>query len=196
MVSNLKFIAPTWDEIYAKSVSLAAKLRREERMPFNCLVGVSRGGLVLARILSDLLDIQDVHIIKCEYYSDMGETNRKPRITQKIQGNITGKDVLIVDDVADTGESLIEIKKYLESRKPKEMKVATLYIKPWSKVLPDFYTSKTKAWIIFPWELYESMKLLSTRKIKTSLDETHIPPKYAKMLHKMDIKLGHFGKND
>ncbi len=92
-------------------------------------------------------------------------------------------------------KSLIEIKKYLESKMPKEMKVATLYIKPWSKVLPDFYVGKTSAWIIFPWELYESIKLLSSRKIKTSLDKTQIPLKYARMLHRMDDKLGYIGKN-
>jgi uncharacterized protein len=182
----LKFIAPSWDEIYTKSIRLATKIRREERTPFDCLVGVSRGGLALTRIFSDLLDIQDVNIIRCEYYSDLGETKRKPRITQKIQRNLTGKYVLIIDDVADTGESLSEIKRYLLSRKPRGFKVATIYVKPRSLVLPDYFVAKTSAWIIFPWELYETIKLLSTRKIGTSLDKTHIPPKYAKMVSEMD----------
>jgi uncharacterized protein len=190
----LKFVAPSWDEIYAKSIRLAERIRREERIPLDCLVGVSRGGLVLTRILSDLLDIQEVHIIKCEYYSDVDERRRKPKITQKIQGELKGKFVLIVDDVADTGESLFEIKKYLQSRGPKEMKVVTLYTKPWSKVFPDYFVSSTSAWIIFPWELYESIKLLSARRIKTSLSKMKIPRKYVRMLNKMDSKLGHVGK--
>ena len=144
---------------------------------------------MLTRILSDLLDIHEVNIIKCEYYSKLGVTNKKPRIS-KLQEDLSGRNILIVDDVADTGESLAEIRKFLESKKPKVMKVATIYIKPWSKVLPDYYVSNTDAWIVFPWELYESIKLLSTRNEKISLRKAHIPVKYAKMLYNMDRRLG------
>lgn len=184
----MKFIAPTWDEIYTKSIRLAGLIRKEATLP-NCLIGVSRGGLVLARVLSDLLDIQRLYVIKCEYYSNMGETGRKPKITQKIQTSVVGKRVLIVDDVADSGKSLLEIKKYLQSKKPADLKLVTIYTKPWSKVLPDYYISKTSAWIIFPWELHESIKLLSARNLNTGLASTHIPKRYAKMLYKMDKNL-------
>jgi hypothetical protein len=119
----------------------------------------------------------------------VGETEKKPRITQRIQSSIAGRNILIVDDVADTGESLVVIKKYLKSKKPRTMNVATMYIKPWSKVLPDYYTSKTSAWIIFPWELYETIKLLSARNVIADLSKTHIPARYAKMLYEMDDKL-------
>ncbi len=62
------FIAPSWDQIYVKSIVLATAIRKRERVPIDYIVGVSRGGLVLARIISDLLDIQDISVIKCEYY--------------------------------------------------------------------------------------------------------------------------------
>ena len=143
---------------------------------------------MLTRILSDLLDIHDVSIIKCEYYSKLGVTNNKPRISE-IQEDLSGRNILIVDDVADTGESLVEIKKFLKSKKQKGMKVATIYIKPWSKVLPDYYVSNTDAWIVFPWELYESIKLLSAHKEKVGLRKAHIPVKYARMLYSMDRQL-------
>lgn len=186
----MRFIAPTWDEIYTQSILLAGKIKKNSKEDPDCLIGVSRGGLVLARIMSDLLDIQNVHIVKCEYYSDLGKTTRKPMITQGVPGDIRNKHVLIVDDVADTGESLIEIKRYLVSKKPKSMKVATLYIKPWSKVLPDFNVGRTNSWIVFPWELHETIKLLSTKKLEVDLAKTHIPEKYARMIYKMDKKLG------
>ncbi|HVB11578.1 MAG TPA: phosphoribosyltransferase family protein [Nitrososphaerales archaeon] len=184
----MKFVAPSWDEIYIKSIHLAEKIRKRENTPFDCLLGVSRGGLVLTRILSDLLDIQYVSVIKSEYYSKLGVTHNRPRIS-KIQEDLSGRSILLVDDVADTGESLVEIKKFLKSKKPKGVKVATLYIKPWSKVLPDYYVSNTDAWIVFPWELYESIKLLSARKEKIGLRKAHIPLKYARMLYNMDRKL-------
>ena len=185
----MKFIAPSWDEIYLKCISLAEILRKKESVPLDYIVGVSRGGLILARILSDLLDIQNVGIIKCEYYSDIGETNRRPRISQKLQDDVSGKNVLLIDDVADTGESLAEIRSYMTSRRPRSFKIATIYVKPKTRIVPDYYVGNTSSWVIFPWELYETLKLLSRRKVKFSVAKTHIPNKYARILFKMDPKL-------
>lgn len=185
----MKFIAPSWDEIFSKSIDLAEKIRKRERCQFDCIVGVSRGGLALTRIMSDLLDVQNVMITRCEYYTDIGEKRKKPVITQKIQGNISGRNVLIVDDVADSGESLIVIKSYLESKNPAELKISTIFVKPWCKILPDYFVSKTDAWIIFPWEYYEAIKSLSVTNGKDILAKTHIPPKYIEMLYSMDRSL-------
>jgi uncharacterized protein len=185
----LKFIAPTWDEILEKSIKLAKKIRQIEIERFDCIVGVSRGGLALTRIMSDLLDIQNVMITKCEYYTDIGEKRKKPAITQKIQGNIARQRVLVVDDVADSGESLILIKKYLEKKNPIAVKIATIYVKPWSKIFPEYHVARTDAWIIFPWEYYEAIKSLSTTNGKDVLSKTNIPPRYIEMIFKMDKSL-------
>jgi uncharacterized protein len=161
------------------------RLRKSHHWPFDMIVGVSRGGLVPTRILSDLLDIHDVLITKCEYYSDVAETAKTPKITQKIQGSLRGKNVLLVDDVSDTGKSLIAINKYLRSKRPKTLTVATLYLKPWTKVVPDFYVKKTNAWIIFPWELYEAVKSLSKKISIAKIRKTQIPDRYLSLLRKM-----------
>lgn len=186
---GMKFVAPSWDDIFAKSIKLAEKIRKTERDQFDCIVGISRGGLALTRIMSDLLDIQDVMITRCEYYSDIGEKRKKPVITQKIQGNISGRKVLVVDDVADSGESLIVIKKYLESKRPVDVKISTIFIKPWCKMTPDYFVARTDAWIIFPWEYYEAIKSLSATNSKDILSKTHIPQNYIEMLYKMDSSL-------
>ena len=185
----MKFIAPSWDEILAKSIKLAEKIRRAEKEQFDGIVGISRGGLALTRILSDLLDTQNVMITRCEYYTDIGEKKKKPVITQKIQGNISGKRILVVDDVADSGESLSVIKEYLLSKHPSDLKVSTIFVKPWSKMLPDYFVARTDAWIIFPWEYYEAIKSLSATNGKDILSKTHIPPKYIDMLYSMDKSL-------
>jgi uncharacterized protein len=185
----MKFIAPSWDDVLSMAIKLAEKIRTGETSPFDCIVGVSRGGLALTRMMSDLLDVQNVMITRCEYYTDIGEKKKAPIITQKIQGSIARKNVLVVDDVADTGESLIVIKNYLESKRPKWVKIATAYIKPWCKVIPNYYISTTNAWIIFPWEYYEAIKSLSAKNGKDILRKTHIPQKYIQMLYKMDKTL-------
>jgi uncharacterized protein len=160
-------------------VDLAQKIRYDEKLighpKYDCIIGVSRGGLVLARLMSDLLEIQDVLITKSEYYFGMGKRRRKPVVTQKIQNDIAGKTVLLVDDVSDTGESLVEIKKHVENKHPKHLAVATLYLKPWSKTVPDYYVTKTDAWIIFPWEFYESYKLLDQKGGSKLIARSKIP---------------------
>ncbi len=172
----MKFVAPSWERIFLQSVTLAEMLLHDAgRRGFDCIVGVSRGGLVPTRLMSDLLEIQNVMITKSEYYTDLGRRRKRPIITQKIVENLAGKRVLLVDDVADTGESLVEIKKYLLSKKPKSVTVATLYIKPWSKVIPDYYTQRTDSWIIFPWERYEAIKSLISRNGRTVLRQTGLP---------------------
>ncbi|HZW58078.1 MAG TPA: phosphoribosyltransferase [Nitrososphaerales archaeon] len=182
----MKFISPSWDKIYSQSISLAERLKRyDDGGQYDTLVGVSRGGLALARIMSDLLAVQRVFITRCEYYTDLGTTRKKPVITQKISGELKGQRVLLVDDVADTGGSLIELKKYLASKKPRKVTIATLYIKPWTKVMPDYYVASTSAWIIFPWELLEAIQSISSKKKdggSALLRRTNIPPKYLKRL--------------
>ena len=186
---SLKFIAPSWDEVFAKSIKLAENIRKTERAQFDCITGISRGGLALSRIMSDLLDIQTVMITGCEYYTDIGEKKKEPIITQKIRGKIAGKKVLVIDDVADTGESLRVIKSYIESKRPELVKIATIFIKPWCKMMPDYFVSKTDSWIIFPWEYYETIKSLSATNSKDIRSKTHIPQKYIEMLYRMDGSL-------
>ena len=185
----MKFIAPSWDEILAKSIKSCRENPSHREFSIRLYRRGIKRGLALTRIMSDLMDIQNVMITRCEYYNDIGEKKKKPIITQKIQGNISGRNVLVVDDVADTGESLIVIKSYLESKRPSQVKIATVYIKPWCKVLPDYYVSKTDAWIIFPWESYEAIKSLSATNSKDILAKTHIPSKYIDLLYRMDRSL-------
>jgi hypothetical protein len=70
-----------------------------------------------------------------------------------------------VDDVVDTGKSATLIKAHLYREGVKEVKVLTLYHKPWSVVRPDYYGKDTSDWIVFPWEIKETLKKL-IRKCK------------------------------
>jgi len=180
MKARMKFIAPSWNQIYAQCISLATRLL--ERGKYDAIVGVSRGGLALTRIMSDLLDVEDVMITRCEYYTDLGKTRERPAITQKIHGSLRNKDVLLLDDVSDSGKSLVAIKKYLQRKRPRTLTVATLYVKPWTVMIPDVYVGKTDAWIVFPWELYEAMKSVSLNGGKSKIGKTGIPKMFAKRI--------------
>jgi hypoxanthine phosphoribosyltransferase len=122
----------------------------------DLIVGIARGGWVPARLLSDFLDNPNITSIKVEFYLDIGKTKNEPTITQDIQVSVNGKKILLVDDVADTGKSLMLVKNHLKNMGASEIRIACIYFKPWSIVKPDYYVRETEAWIIFPHEIRES----------------------------------------
>lgn len=150
----MSFEVPDWNEIYDGCIALADQIKRNGFNP-EIIVGVARGGWIPARILSDLLGNTFVASIKVEFYKGVAETAKKPVVSQQVSTSVAGKRVLVVDDVADTGGSLVTVRQNLLSRGASEVKIATLHYKPKSILRPDFYVKETSAWIVYPHERYE-----------------------------------------
>ncbi len=157
MSSKLEFEIPSWEQIYESLLNLANRIRENNFKP-DVIVGVSRGGWPPARIMSDLLENPDLANVKAEFYLGVAKTKGDPVITQPVSTSVTGKKVLIVDEVADTGKSLRLVKSHLEEQGATEVKIMTIYYKPWSIVVPDWHAKKTSSWIVFPWERKETVR--------------------------------------
>ncbi len=153
------YVSPGWDRIYDLLLELATAIRASG-FKTDLIVGVSRGGWAPARVLSDLLENTRTASMKVEFYVGLGKTTSRPVVTQPISENASGKNVLIVDDVADTGQSLKVAIDHLTEKGARAIKTATLYYKPHSAFKPDFFAESTSEWIIFPWERLEAAKLL------------------------------------
>jgi len=110
--------------------------------------------------MSDLLENSNLANMKVEFYKNIGVTSQKPKITQPVTTKVSGKTVLVVDDVADTGHSLRVVAKHLARKRAREIRVCTLYLKPKSIFKPDYYAETTSKWVIFPWERLEAIKLI------------------------------------
>jgi hypoxanthine phosphoribosyltransferase len=143
-------------------LSLARRIKDSGFSP-DVIVGVSRGGWPPARIMSDLLENSHVANMKVEFYKDIGVRSKKPIVTQPVTAEVTGKRVLVVDDVADTGHSLKVVANHLRRKHATDLKVCTIYMKPQSVFRPDFYAKTTRKWIIFPWERLEAVRLIAKR---------------------------------
>jgi len=115
------------------------------------------------RIMSDELDNPNIATVKIEFYVGISKTMQEPMITQRPSEPVKGKNVLIVDDVADTGKSLKKLREFLVKEGTKSVKIATIFYKPWSEVKPDFWIRTTRRWIIFPYEGRETSLLLLDR---------------------------------
>lgn len=152
-----KFEIPTWEQIYELLLNLASHIRKVRFKP-DIIVGIARGGWTPARIMLDLLENPELANVKAEFYLSVAETKGEPVITQPVSVSVKGKKVLVVDDVADTGKSLALVREHLKEQGAIEVKIATIYYKPWSIVTPDWFEKKTNHWIIFPWERKETVR--------------------------------------
>ncbi|MEM2166204.1 MAG: phosphoribosyltransferase [Candidatus Bathyarchaeia archaeon] len=159
MSLNIEFEVPSWDEIYEMLLTLADMIRRDRFQP-DIIVGVSRGGWPPARVMSDLLGDVELANIRVEFYRGVAETESEPIITQPLSMHVAGKNILIMDDVADTGRSLKLVKEHVMEKNAKSIKIATIYYKPWSIIVPDYYVRVTRRWIVFPWERKETVRNL------------------------------------
>jgi len=153
----MRFDFVSWREVDACCGLLARRIKHAGFKP-DIIVGIARGGWVPARLLSDLLLNRNVASIKIEFYEKAGVPGTKPRITQPVSTSVRGKRVLLVDDVADTGESLAAAVAHLKRRGAKEIKVATLHYKPQSIFKPDFFIGETSDWLVYPWEREETRR--------------------------------------
>lgn len=157
----------TWGDAYRLSKAMAFSVKKSGYFP-DVVVAISRGGLVPARILSDILAISDLVSIKVDHWFVTGEHYEKAEIRYPLKGNFAGKKMLVVDDITDTGSSLRETVKYVSSLEPKEIKTATMQSLSQSDFTPDFTGELVKewAWFIYPWNFYEDMCNLTLRLFK------------------------------
>ena len=163
MQEKLKFETVDWEQVYGLLLELADKIKEMGFKP-DVIVGVSRGGWLPARVLSDLLDNPTLANIRVGFYVDVYKTVSEPVITQQVSVSVKDIQVLVVDDITDTGKSLKLVWENLMTE-AKDVKSVTLYHKAWSCFTPDLYARETDAWIIFPWEYYETVKKVGSRLV-------------------------------
>jgi hypoxanthine phosphoribosyltransferase len=165
--TEAEFDVPTWNQIYAMLLSLAEKIRKDGFKP-DVIVGVTRGGWIPARVLSDLLEISNLATVGVEFYVGCGETRNAPILTQHVSKDVGGKKTLLVDDVADTGKSLQLAREHLQQQGAKEVRVATVYFKPFSLTKPDYFEEETRCWVVFPWDIKETILKITKKRQDTS----------------------------
>jgi uncharacterized protein len=153
----LNYEVPTWSQIYDLLLCQAQKIQTADYKP-DVVVAISRGGLIPARILADLLEVRQLATIHIEFYIGLGETKEQPTLKQGLVLTLAGKRVLLVDDIADTGKSLQYAIGYLQEQGSIEIKTATVYYKTQSLIKPDFYEKLTGCWVVFPWEAKETLR--------------------------------------
>lgn len=95
------------------------------------VVGLLRGSFVFIADLVRELDLPvEVDFLEASSYGDGMESSREVRIFKDLRGAIEGRDVLVVEDIIDTGHTLAHVSDYLLTKKPSRMKTIALLDKP------------------------------------------------------------------
>ncbi len=124
----------------------------------DLIVGLARGGWVLSRVLCDYLGVKDLVSLKVEHWGVTATPDGKAQIKYPFEIDLTGTKVLVVDDITDTGESMIVALEYIKGKNPEVLKTAALRHIQGSKFVPDFFGDEiTWRWVVFPWNFVEDM---------------------------------------
>jgi hypoxanthine phosphoribosyltransferase len=96
--------------------------------------------------------------LKVEHWGITATPDGEARLKYPIKVDLTGRKVLVVDDITDTGKSMMTAVSYVKTLNPEEIKTAALLHIKDSKFVPDYYAEEIEwKWIIFPWNVTEDL---------------------------------------
>lgn len=176
----------TYDEVSKWTLDVARQIQDCRCKP-SVIVGLTRGGWVPARLLCDHLQVKKLYAVKTEHWGITANQNGKALLTQELNANIEGENVLIVDDITDTGESLKLAIEHVENLGPKEIQTATLLHITHSKLEPSFYSVRVPenewTWFVFPWNLHEDLRTLLPKTLMSGKTEQEIRQAFKDQFH-------------
>ena len=141
----------TWQTYGEAARELSHRVSASDFRP-DIVLGIARGGLVLAASLAYGLGSKNLFSINVEFYTGEGTTLSTPLMLPPYldTSDLDDARVLVVDDVADTGKTLELVMRFCDGHVA-EARSAVLYQKPTTVLEADFVWRETDRWIPFPW---------------------------------------------
>jgi hypoxanthine phosphoribosyltransferase len=119
------------EELQAKVAELGRQISDDYRGRDPLLICLLRGAVVFLSDLIRAIDIPlEMDFMAISSYGASTESSGVVRLVMDLKSNITGRDVLIVEDIVDTGRTLTYILDNLQTRRPADIKVCALLSKP------------------------------------------------------------------
>jgi len=130
-VSQQPKVLITQDQIRQEIARLAAEISRDYQGKQPLLIGILKGSFVfMADLIRQLQLPVEVDFVKLSSYGSGMETSGKVRVVQGLKTPIKGRDVLVVEDIIDTGLTISFLMDYLRRKKPASLKLCALTDKP------------------------------------------------------------------
>lgn len=127
----------TSEEIAATIKRLAAEISQDYHGKHPVLVGILKGSFMFMADLIRLLDFPlEVEFIRLSSYGRGRRSSGKIKVVQGLHSPIKGRDVLVIEDIVDTGLTTSFLLDYLQGEKPASLKLCTLTDKPSRRQVP------------------------------------------------------------
>jgi len=131
MISGKLKVLLTAEQIQARIKELGREITENYRGKDLVLVGVLKGAFVFLSDLSRAIDLPlKIDFLGLSSYGDSTKTSGVVKITHDLTQPIEGKDVLVVEDIVDTGLTLAYLLENFKTRKPKSVSICTMLYKP------------------------------------------------------------------
>jgi len=125
------------DEIEATVKRLAAEIRGDYYDKYPLLIGVLKGSFMFMADLIRLLDFPlEVEFIRLSSYGRGRQTSGRIKVVQGPRSEVKGREVLVIEDIVDTGLTTSFLLDYLRKKKPASLKLCTLTDKPSRRQIP------------------------------------------------------------
>lgn len=167
----MDYYSVSWKQLHSTTHSLTEQVLKKD-IKLDLIVGIARGGLTIAHIASDFLKLP-VASFTISSYKDLKQ-QKMSDISYHVGGDLKGKNILLIDDVSDTGKTFVRGIKYLTDLGAASITTASLYIKPWTKFIPSFHVKMVDEWIVFPYDMRETIEALQINLLKAGKSTEHI----------------------
>ena len=127
----------TSEEIEARVKTLASEIRRDYQGKHPLLIGILKGSFMFMADLIRLLDFPlEVEFIRLSSYASGRESSGKIRVVQGLRTPIKGRNILVIEDIVDTGLTTDFLMDYLRKKMPASLKLCALTDKPSRRQTP------------------------------------------------------------
>lgn len=157
-----------WKKIDKINKKITKEIKEDKYIP-DIIISIVRGGMIPSVLISHKLNVRNVLNITIKETVDdtINSKKLKPKISNiSLLKEVTGKKILVVDDIVGSGETLKELKKEVIKYSPTEIRTAIFFINEvnWKKSnndinykgIVDYIGEKLKGWVVFPWEIKEN----------------------------------------
>ncbi|MCD8322952.1 MAG: hypoxanthine phosphoribosyltransferase [Oscillospiraceae bacterium] len=131
MREDLETIFASEEELQERVRALGAQITKDYQGKTPLFVGVLKGCFIFMADLVRACDVKcTVDFMVVSSYGDGTTSTGAVKIVKDLSENIEGRDIIIVEDILDSGNTLSYLKSYMEARKPASIRIVTLMDKP------------------------------------------------------------------
>ncbi|MFC1932021.1 hypoxanthine phosphoribosyltransferase [Chloroflexota bacterium] len=124
-------------EIEATVGRLAAEIRKDYQDKCPLVIGILKGSFVFMADLVRLLNFPlEVEFVRLSSYGRGKESSGKIKVVQGLHSQVRGREVLVIEDIVDTGLTVAFLLNYLRRKKPASLKLCALTDKPSRRQIP------------------------------------------------------------